>query len=128
VELPMSELTLFGRVQDYGLAHAEPITVVLQRHHLRLWKAPFEVDGQQLWVGAATHDIGFDRDQRNNGVTHKIDPDVDLEREFVAQSLDDTGLVDGLSYVAPTQPSKEARTATGATFHSDGRMLVIQLN
>jgi hypothetical protein len=127
VELPMSELTLFGRVQDYGLAHAEPIAVVMQRHHLRLWKAPFEVDGQQLWVGAATHDIGFDRDQRNNGVTHKIDPDVDLEREFVAQSLDDTGLVAGLSYVAPTQPSKEARTATGATFHSDGRMLVIQL-
>ena len=127
VELPMSELTLFGRVQDYGLAHAEPISVVAQRHHLRLWKAPFKADDQELWVGAATHDIGFDRDQRNNGVTHKIDPDVDLEREFVKQSLDDTGLVAGLSYVAPSQPSKEARTATGATFHSDGRMLVIQL-
>ena len=127
VELPMSELILFGRVQDYGLAHAEPIAVVMQRHHLRLWKAPFEVDGQQLWVGAATHDIGFDRDQRNKGLTHKIDPDVDLEREFVAQSLDDTGLVASLTYVAPSQPSKEARTATGATFHSDGRMLVIQL-
>ena len=127
VELPMSELTLFGRVQDYGLAHAEPIAVVMQRHHLRLWKAPFTVEGQQLWAGAATHDIGFDRDQRNNGVTHKIDPDVDLEREFVGQSLDETGLIAGLSYIAPSQPSKEARTATGATFHSDGRMLVIQL-
>jgi hypothetical protein len=127
VELPMSELTLFGRVQDYGLAHAEPIAVVMQRHHLRLWKAPFKVEGQELWVGAATHDIGFDRDQRNNGVTHKIDPDVDLEREFVAQSLDDTGLVAGLSYIVPSQPSKEARTATGATFRSDGRMLIIQL-
>jgi hypothetical protein len=78
-------------------------------------------------VGAATHDIGFDRDQRNNGVTHKIDPDVDLERDFVSQSLDDTGLVASLTYVVPSQPSKEARTATGATFHSDGRMLVIQL-
>ena len=127
VELPMSELTLFGRVQDYGLAHAEPIAVVAQRHHLRLWKAPFKVEDQELWVGAATHDIGFDRDQRNNGVTHKIDPDVDLEREFVEQSLDDTGLVAGLYYLSPKEPSKEARTATGATFHSDGRMLVIQL-
>jgi len=128
VELPMSELTLFGRVQDYGLAHAEPIAVVAERHHLRLWKAPFMVEEQELWIGAATHDIGFDRDQRNNGVTHKIDPDVDLEREFVAQSLDETGLVAGLSYLVPKEPSKEARTATGATFHSDGRMLVIQLN
>jgi hypothetical protein len=128
VELPMSELMLFDRVQDYGLAHAEPIAVVAQRHHLRLWKAPFTAEGQELWVGAATHDIGFDRDQRNNGVTHKIDPDVDLEREFVGQSLDETGLVAGMFYLAPREPSKEARTATGATFHSDGRMLVIQLS
>jgi len=127
VELPMSELTLFGRVQDYGLAHAVPIQVVAQRHHLRLWKAPFAVEGQELWIGAATHDIGFDRDQRNNGVTHKIDPNVDDEREFVGRSLDETGLVAKLSYVTPGQPSKEARTATGATFHSDGRMLVIHL-
>jgi len=127
VELPMSELMLFGRVQDYGLAHAEPIAVVAQRHHLRLWKAPFQADGQEVWVGAATHDIGFDRDARNNGVTHKIDPNVDEEREFVGSSLMETGLVANLSYLVPGQPSKEARTATGATFHSDGRMLVIYL-
>jgi hypothetical protein len=127
VELPMSELMLFDRVQDYGLAHAEPIAVVAQRHHLRLWKAPFTADEKELWVGAATHDIGFDRDQRNNGVTHKIDPDVDLEREFVGQSLQETGLVASLSYLVPSKPSKEARTATGATFKSDGRMLIIQL-
>jgi hypothetical protein len=125
--LPMSILTLFGRPQDYGLAHAEPLAVVAQRHHLRLWKAPFQVEGQELWVGAATHDIGFDRDQRNNGVTHKIDPAVDDEREFVGRSLDETGLIAKQSYMTPSQPSKEARTATGATFHSDGRVLVINL-
>jgi len=125
--LPMSELTLFGRVQDYGLAHAEPIAVVAQRHHLRLWKTPIQVEGQELWVGAATHDIGFDRDQRNNGVTHKIDPNVDDEREYVSRSLNDTGLVAKLSYVMPGQPSKTAKTATGATFNSDGRMLVVHL-
>lgn len=127
VELPMSDLLLFGRVQDYGLAHAEPIQVVARRHHLRLWKAPFQVEGQEFWVGAATHDIGFDRDNRNNGVTHKIDPNIDLEREFVGQSLDETGLAAKLSYVMPSQPSREARTATGGTFHSDGRLLVIHL-
>jgi LssY C-terminus len=127
VTLPMSELMLFGRVQDYGLAHAEPVQVVSTRHHLRLWKAPFNVEGQELWVGAATHDVGFDRDQRNNGITHKIDPNVDDEREYVGRSLDDTGMVAKLSYIIPGQPSKEAKTATGATFHSDGRVLVIHL-
>jgi hypothetical protein len=123
----MSELTLFGRVQDYGLAHAEPIAVVAQRHHLRLWKAPFKVEGQELWVGAATHDIGFERDQRNGKLTHKIDPEVDGEREYVGRSLDETGLVAKLSYLTPEKASKEARTATGATFRSDGRVLVITL-
>jgi hypothetical protein len=127
VELPMSELTLFGRVQEYGLAHAVPIQVIAQRHHLRLWKAPFQAGGQEIWVGAATHDIGFDRDNRNNGVTHKIDPNVDDERDFVSNSLNETGLVAKIYYVIPTQASKEAKTATGATFHSDGRILIIHL-
>jgi hypothetical protein len=127
LSLPMSELMLFGRPQDYGLAHAEPIAVIAQRHHLRLWKAPFKVDGEELWVGAATHDVGFDRDARNNGVTHKIDPNIDDEREFVGRSLEETGRVAKPSYITPSMPSKEARTATGGGFHSDGRVLVIQL-
>jgi hypothetical protein len=29
--------------------------------------------------------------------------------------------------MTPSSPSKDARTATGATFHSDGRVLVINL-
>jgi hypothetical protein len=127
VELPMSELMLFGRVQDYGLAHAEPIKVVETRHHLRLWKAPFEVQGRELWVGAATHDTGFDRDQRNGKLTHKIDPEIDGEREYVGHSLDDTGLVARLSYILPREAVKEARTATGEAFHSDGRVLIVTL-
>ncbi len=125
VEMPMSILTLFGRPQDYGMAHAEPIKVVAQRHHLRLWRAP---ETQELWVGAATHDIGFDRDNRpGQKFTHKIDPDIDLEREYVARSLDETGLVAKESYILPSNPSKEARTATGAGFHSDGRVLIVHL-
>src|SRR5207248_917414 len=78
--MPMSQLFLFGRPQDYGWARAEPISVVRSRNHLRIWKAPFQVNGETLWIGAATHDIGFERDQRNNGITHKIDPDIDLDR------------------------------------------------
>jgi hypothetical protein len=91
--MPMSPLYLFGRTQDYGWAHAEPIKVVASRNHLRIWKAPFEVDGKTLWVGAATHDVGFERDERNDGITHKIDPDVDLERNYVEKTLLATGLV-----------------------------------
>lgn len=126
--MPMSPLYLFGRPQDYGWAHAEPIKVVASRNHLRVWKAPFGVDGQTLWVGAATHDVGFDRDERNDGVTHKIDPDIDLEREFVEKTLTATGLIAEVAHALPSDALKEARTATGGSFHSDGRVLILKIN
>lgn len=127
VTMPMSQLYLFGRPQDYGWAHAEPIKVVASRNHLRVWKAPFTVDGQTLWVGAATHDVGFEKDQRNNGLTHKIDPDVDLERDYVEKTLCSTGLVAEVTHFLPKNPLQEAKTATGGSFHSNGQVLVLKL-
>ena len=126
--MPMSELYLFGRPQDYGWAHAEPISVVRSRNHLRVWKAPFQVNGETLWVGAATHDIGFERDERNNGITHKIDPDIDLERDYVEKTLSSSGLVTDVSHFTPDNPMKEAKTATGGTFHSNGQVLILKLD
>ena len=127
VTMPMSQLYLFGRPQDYGWAHAEPISVVKTRNHLRIWKAPFQVNGETLWVGAATHDIGLERDQRNNGITHKVDPDIDLERDYVEKTLSSTGLVSEIAYFLPDNPLKEAKTATGGSFHSNGKVLVMKL-
>src|SRR5580765_1086565 len=126
--MPMSQLYLFGRPQDYGWAHAEPISVVASRNHLRLWKAPFNLNGQTLWVGAATHDIGFERDQRNNGITHKIDPNIDLERDYVEKTLSSTGLVAEVSHFLPSNPMLEAKTATGGSFSSNGQVLILKLS
>ena len=125
--MPMSTLFLFGRPQDYGFAHAEPVRVAMSRNHLRVWKSPYEVDGRPLWCVAATHDIGFERDQRNNGLTHKIDPVIDGEREYVNGTLSETGLVVQRDHIAPADPLTTALTATGGEFHSDGRILVLVL-
>ena len=125
--MPMSILYLFDRPQDYGWAHAEPLKVVESRNHLRIWKAPFTAHGQTLWVGAATHDIGFERDQRNNGLTHKIDPDIDLERDYVEKTLISTGQVSEVMHFLPKHPLQEAHTATGGSFHSNGQVLILQL-
>jgi len=126
--MPMSQLYLFGRPQDYGWAHAEPIKVVASRNHLRVWKAPFTVNGRMVWVGAATHDIGFEKDQRNNGLTHKIDPDIDLEKDYVQKTLSSTGLVAEVLHFLPKNPMQEAKTATGGSFHSNGQVLVMKLS
>lgn len=125
--MPMSVLYLFDRPQDYGFAHAEPVRVAMSRNHLRAWKSKYEVDGRPLWCIAATHDIGFERDQRNNGVTHKIDPAIDGEREYVNNTLSGTGLVVQRTHITPAHPLKEAKTATGGGFNSDGRILVLVL-
>jgi hypothetical protein len=128
--MPMSPLYLFGRTQDYGWAHAEPIQVVASRNHLRLWKAPFAVDGEPLWVGAATHDIGFEHDDRSKSmtaITHKIDPDIDQERNYVEKTLSGTGLVGEVSHFLPENPMQSAKTATGGSFHSNGEVLILKL-
>jgi hypothetical protein len=125
--MPMSTLFLFNRPQDYGFAHAEPVKVAMSRNHLRVWKSPYEIDGRPLWCVAATHDIGFERDQRNNGVTHKIDPAIDGEREYVNGTLSATGLVSQRDHVVPADPLTTAKTATGGEFHSDGRIVVLVL-
>jgi hypothetical protein len=114
-------------VQDFGYAQADPVRVVASRHHFRIWKAPFTVGGETVWAGAGTHDIGFEKDQRNNEITHKIDPATDGERDYIGQSLQQTGMVVKEEYLTPTHPVKEARTATGGGFTSDGRTLIIYL-
>ncbi|HUD66226.1 MAG TPA: LssY C-terminal domain-containing protein [Candidatus Sulfotelmatobacter sp.] len=125
--MPMSTLFLFDRAQDYGFAHAEPVRVAMSRNHLRVWKSPYVIEGRPLWCIAATHDIGFERDQRNNGVTHKIDPAIDGEREYVNGTLSGTGLVMQRDHVTPADALTTAKTATGGEFHSDGRILVLVL-
>jgi hypothetical protein len=125
--MPMSELMVFGRPQDYGFAMSDPIKTVMARHHFRIWKAPFDVGGLTLWVGAGTHDVGFDKDQRTGGITHKIDPDTDQEREFIAESLKQSGQVVKLDYFSPKDTITKAKTAHGQEFKSDGRVLLIYL-
>ena len=76
---------------------------------------------------SSTHDIGFEKDQRNNGVTHKIDPNVDKERDFIEQSFAAAGNLQAAAYVTPSDPLRGAKTATGGSFESDGRIVVLLL-
>jgi hypothetical protein len=124
-EMPMSKLFLFGRAQDYGYAIAE--SMIARRHHLRIWKTDYEIDGCAVWVGAGTHDIGLEKNKRNLTLTHKIDPKVDDERDFIGSSLVQTHLIKRTGYVSPSDSVFEAYTATSRSYHSDGKMLLIEL-
>ena len=129
VAVPMSILYLFGRPQDFGYERAEAVMVAAQRNHFRIWQAPFSApQNQTLWVGAGTHDVGIERDQRSaNAITHKIDQDVDNERDFIGATLQQAGQVEAMDYMTRAKAIKSAKTATGGNIQSDGRVLVIVL-
>jgi hypothetical protein len=127
LQMPMSQLYLFGRVQDFGYEMAEPYAMVASRHHFRIWKSTLTCNGQLVWAGAGTHDIGFEKDQRNGKVTHKIDPLVDGERDHIGESLQQAGQIRMMNYFTPSNPIQDARNATGGGYQSDGRVLVIFL-
>jgi hypothetical protein len=126
-QMPMSQLYLFGRPQDMGYAQGIPLEVMQNRDHFRLWQAPWlTADGQTVWVGAGTHDTGFERDAGGQ-MTHSIDPNVDNERENIVDSLKQAAVVKNVLYFTPKDPLLNGLTATGDQFHSDGRVVVIEL-
>jgi hypothetical protein len=126
--VPMSILYLFGRPQDFGYERTDPVLVAAQRHHFRIWNSPLSTPQQTIWVGSGTHDIGIEKDQRSaNAITHKIDQDVDNERDFIGATLTDAGRVQAMDYMTRSHPITSTKTATGGEIKSDGRVLVIVL-
>jgi len=125
--LPMAHFFLFGRAQDYSYALPDPLAIVARRHHLRIWKTDARVNGNPVWVAAATHDVSIDFRAYRLHITHRIDPHVDAERDFIAASLADTRLVARTEYVSAADPIYEATTNQGQTYYSDSRLLLVQL-
>jgi LssY C-terminus len=126
--VPMSILYLFGRPQDFGYERTDPVLVAAQRHHFRIWNSPLSTPQQTVWVGSGTHDIGIEKDQRSaNAITHKIDQDVDNERDFIGATLTQAGKVQAMEYMTRSHPITSTKTATGGEIKSDGRVLVIIL-
>jgi hypothetical protein len=126
--LPMYSLYVFGRVQDYSFVLPDPNSIVAQRHHLRIWKTGNEVDGVPLWAGAATHDVSIKFVKHNFRIFHRIDPNVDAERDFIAANLSQTRQFTREEYMACARPVFSAENATGQRYYSDSRMLVLELN
>lgn len=127
-KLPMSRFYLFGRIQDYSYALPDPDGVVSRRHHLRIWKTNSTIDGTPIWAGAATHDVAIEIAKRGRLINHRIDPAVDAERDFIGANLTDTYSVSRQEYLDSANPVFQAQTASGEAYHSDGRILLLDLH
>jgi hypothetical protein len=128
MKLPMDHLYVFGRPQNYSYVLPDPMSIVARRHHLRIWKTDRVVDGIPLWVGAATHDVSIQIVKHKFRPFHRIDPNVDAERDFIAGNLAETRSLTREEYMPSSEPVFSARTATGQAYYSDSKMLFLGLN
>jgi hypothetical protein len=127
---PVSPLYLFGRPQDVAFQQARGS--IHQRNHLRLWLAPFRLEGRPVWVGQISRDIGVRFTPRTwNLTTHAIDPDIDEARFYLWQGLLTSQRLEALGYVSGAgAASREAprETLTGDPYFTDGYRLVVFLS
>jgi LssY C-terminus len=124
---PVSPLYLFDRPQDAAFQKARDN--INRRNHLRLWLAPLRHDGQDVWIGQISRDIGVRFTTSTwNLTTHAIDPDVDAERWYLAQDLASVnalskyGLVGGVGVSTMTEPRVNAG---GDPYFTDGLRAVL---
>jgi hypothetical protein len=127
---PVSPLYLFGRSQDVALQRIR--SSINERLHLRLWLTPLKYQGQPVWIGQVSRDIGVRFTTKVwNLTTHRIDPDVDESRDYVFEDLLDARHVDAAGYVDASPPCDRAaprRNLTGDPYFTDGKRAVIQLS
>ena len=127
-KLPMFNLYVYGRPEDLAFSMPNPRLIVERRHHVRIWKTGYELDGIPLWVGSATHDMSIEIAIRKLSIFHRINPNVDKERNFIGRDLAKHWHPVQEKYLEAANPVYVAKTATGQTYHTDGRILFIDLN
>lgn len=142
---PCSKLYMFSRPQD--IAFQIPVdNSPRTRHHVRFWRVEPKVINtkqhtfwlttlrkvvgldRELWVGAAT----FDKHMlgvrwRTLQITHHIDADTNSERDFVIESLQDTGYVRRKKDVKSGEPYKFRGQNIGVRIVNDGYTKLLEL-
>jgi hypothetical protein len=126
---PVSPLYLFNRYQDIALQKAR--SSISQRNHLRLWQAPFTLEGKTVWIGQISRDIGIKLTTKSwSFTTHRVSAYVDQERDYLLQDLLLTGFVDRFGYVTgvgESTPEHARMNLTDDPYYTDGLRLVIFL-
>lgn len=127
---PVSPLRLFGRRQC--LAYQQEVEGnAAQRHHVRFWRCP---DGWLLpgghrvqWLGAGTYDRAVGLSLFTLQVTHKIDADIDVERDYIVDSIRYHVPAAGVRVLENFSAGYHSRNGGGDAIRTDGDLPVVDL-
>jgi len=123
VEAPMTPDFWNTKVHDFGFEKLTQLNKVSERHHARFWRTNYlTIKGDMIYVGTASFDSGL-----KWGVTHKINPDIDTEREFLLNDLQRTGIVSNFEQKQLVNP-KLGSNFSGDVFFTDGKLYLMYAN
>lgn len=127
-EAPVSDLFLFG--ERHAFAYQQEVDGnASQRHHVRFWRVP---DGWLLpgghrveWLAAGTYDRSVGLSLFTGQVTHKIDADIDLERNYIINTIRYADPECGVRVIKDFSTSYHSVNGGGDRVHTDGDLPVL---
>ena len=128
---PVSTLVLFGRGQDFAY-QKEVEGNPSQRHHVRFWHTPADwvlPGGRSVdWLAGATYDRSVGLSALTFQVTHKIDADIDIERNFVVDDVRWANAEADLGVWPDFFTAYHDRNGGGDRVETDGDLYVLDLD
>ncbi|HEX7362196.1 MAG TPA: LssY C-terminal domain-containing protein [Bryobacteraceae bacterium] len=118
---PVSTLLYRGKPPD--LVFEKSLDSVAKRDHVRIWSTGFS-HGREIWLGAATHDIGVRFNFRTFLFTHRVDRHIDAERATLVTDLRFSGCSHAAMYAQGNGSTVPAWKHSPIT---DGRIAVLSL-
>lgn len=126
---PVSGLFLFNRRHDFAYQQ-EVDGSPHKRHHVRLWRCPegwLLPGGHKVdWLAAATYDKSVGLSLFTFQITHKIDGDIDTERDYIVESLAQSNKIE-TTLLKDFSTGYHSRNGGGDNIRTDGDLPVISL-
>ena len=129
-EAPVSSLFLFGQRQAFAYQQ-EVDGNASQRHHVRFWPVP---DGWKLpggfeveWLAAATYDRAVGISLFTLQVTHRVDADIDIERDYVIETVRYAEPKASLRVIKDYSSAFTTRNGGGDVVRTDGSLWILDL-
>ena len=124
---PVRALFYDGRKQDLAFERATGASA-RRRHHVRLWMVlDVGSEGRPVWLGSATYDRGVGLSADTGQVTHDIAPDIDAERDLLAQQILSANRATSAYQVSGVGPTLAGRNGEGDRYFTDGEVEVLVL-
>jgi hypothetical protein len=129
-EAPVSPLHLFDRQQDFAYQQ-EVAGSPSKRHHVRFWRCP---EGWMLpggyavdWLAAGTYDKSVGLSLFTLQVTHKIEENTDIERDYIVETLSAASSEVEVEVIENFSTGYHSRNGGGDLIITDGHLPIIDV-